>query len=112
MSFISEVNTLKDDPSPSPASTFRLLFFQAELAKARGWFGLDDVIRGIAEKMERRHPWVFGDESAGDAEDALHRWEAQKAKEKQARGALGGVPVALPALLWSLFARKRLELLP
>ncbi len=78
------------------------IVFQAELARQKGWFGLDDVIRGIAAKMERRHPWVFGDEDATDPDDTLHRWEAQKAKEKQARGALGGVPVALPALLRAL----------
>lgn len=92
-------------PEPLREELGDLLFqivFQAELARRKGWFGLDDVIRGIAAKMERRHPWVFGDEEAGEAGDVLHRWEAQKAKEKQARGALGGVPVALPALLRAL----------
>jgi len=80
------------------------IVFQAELARAAGWFGIDDVIAAIADKMVRRHPWVFGDEKGekGDAATALGRWEAQKAKEKQARGALGGVPVALPALLRAL----------
>ena len=92
-------------PEPLREELGDLLFqivFQSELAAARGWFGLDDVIRGIAAKMERRHPWVFGEDEASDAGEVRHRWEAQKAKEKKARGALGGVPVALPALLRAL----------
>lgn len=76
------------------------IVFQAELARAAGDFVLDDVIEAIRAKMVRRHPWVFGDEkSAGSGAEALGRWEQQKSKEKRERGALGGVPAALPALL-------------
>ncbi|HJK92729.1 MAG TPA: MazG family protein, partial [Polyangiaceae bacterium LLY-WYZ-15_(1-7)] len=82
------------------------IVFQAELARQKGWFGLGDVVKGIAEKMVRRHPWVFGGEDVKGAAGALNRWEAQKAKEKKKkkkkRGALGGVPIALPALLRAL----------
>ena len=74
--------------------------FQAELAQRKGWFGLDDVVSGICEKLVRRHPHVFGGEArAESAERALERWEEMKQKEKKDRGALDGVPVALPALL-------------
>ncbi|MEM6958685.1 MAG: nucleoside triphosphate pyrophosphohydrolase [Myxococcota bacterium] len=74
--------------------------FQSALAERQGWFDLDDVVDAIASKMERRHPWVFGsEEAADDADTALSRWEAMKAKEKRERGALGGVPAAMPALL-------------
>ena len=81
------------------------IVFQSALAERAGQFDVDDVARGIAAKMVRRHPWVFGDEPVDTqgGEVALARWEAQKAREKGARvherGALGGVPVALPALL-------------
>lgn len=76
------------------------IIFQSELARAAGDFGLDDVIEAIRSKMVRRHPWVFGgEEQAVSGDEALGRWELQKAKEKRARGALGGVPVSLPALL-------------
>jgi len=75
------------------------IVFQAELARAAGWFGPDDVVDGICEKLLRRHPHVFGDEDADDATAALHNWERLKKKEKAGRGALDGVPVALPALL-------------
>lgn len=73
--------------------------FQAALAERKGWFGLDGVIEAISEKMVRRHPWVFGDEKQSDAAGSLARWEAMKASEKRERGALGGVPAAMPALL-------------
>ncbi|MEO0321852.1 MAG: nucleoside triphosphate pyrophosphohydrolase, partial [Myxococcota bacterium] len=95
----------RGEPEPLREELGDLLFqivFQAELARAKGWFALDDVIRGIAGKMERRHPWVFGDEQVTGEAATRHRWEVQKAKEKQARGALGGVPRALPALLRAL----------
>jgi MazG family protein len=75
------------------------IVFQAELARAKGWFGADDVVEAICEKLVRRHPWVFGDEKVADAAGAIESWEALKQKEKAKRGALGGVPVALPSLL-------------
>lgn len=75
------------------------IVFQTQLTEAKGWFHFGDVIDGVKEKMVRRHPWVFGDQKVDSADGALGRWEAMKAKEKKERGALGGVPVALPALL-------------
>jgi MazG family protein len=74
--------------------------FQSELAKEH--FGIDDVIGGICDKMTRRHPHVFGSESAADSGAVKERWEALKAKEKKDRGVLDGVPVAMPALLRAL----------
>ncbi len=73
--------------------------FQAALTERHGWFDIDDVVEAISEKLIRRHPWVFGDEQVDDASGAINSWEAIKAKEKKERGALSGVPVALPGLL-------------
>jgi tetrapyrrole methylase family protein/MazG family protein/ATP diphosphatase len=78
--------------------------FLAELARGRGWFGPDDVISGICEKLVRRHPHVFGGAALGGAEvegaeAALASWDAIKKREKEGRGTLEGVPVGLPALL-------------
>jgi MazG family protein len=73
--------------------------FQAALTEQKGWFDIDGVVDAISEKLVRRHPWVFGDEEVGDASGAVNSWEAIKAKEKKERGALGGVPIALPGLL-------------
>lgn len=73
--------------------------FQAALTERKGWFDIDGVVEAISEKLVRRHPWVFGDEKVDDTSGAIDSWEAIKAKEKKERGALGGVPVALPSLL-------------
>jgi MazG family protein len=77
--------------------------FLAELGRAQGLFGPDDVVDAIVSKMIRRHPHVFGTASAKDADEVLARWERDKAAERAAkgetRGTLSGVPVAMPALL-------------
>jgi tetrapyrrole methylase family protein/MazG family protein len=65
-------------------------------------FDLDTVAAAAADKLVRRHPHVFGDVQAESAEDAYASWERQKRAEggpDRPRGALDGVPVALPALL-------------
>ncbi|HEX3345403.1 MAG TPA: nucleoside triphosphate pyrophosphohydrolase [Polyangiaceae bacterium] len=72
--------------------------FQAELARREGSFAIDDVVSGIVEKLVHRHPHVFGDLSARDADEVLRNWEKLKAKEKGERGILGGVPRSMPAL--------------
>ncbi|MCC6873177.1 MAG: nucleoside triphosphate pyrophosphohydrolase [Sandaracinaceae bacterium] len=73
--------------------------FLAELARARGWFGPDDVIAGIGDKLVRRHPHVFGEVQVSGSAEVLRNWEQIKAQEKKDRGALDGVPVSMPALL-------------
>jgi tetrapyrrole methylase family protein/MazG family protein/ATP diphosphatase len=72
--------------------------FQAELARREGSFALDDVVSGIVDKLVHRHPHVFGDLDAKDADEVLRNWEKLKAIEKKGRGLLGGVPRSLPAL--------------
>lgn len=75
------------------------IVFSAELARAAGHFGPDDVIAAIADKLERRHPHVFGDAEARAAGAKQGDWERLKAEEKVGRGLLEGIPRALPALL-------------
>lgn len=72
--------------------------FQAELGRREGAFGVDDVIAAIVDKLVHRHPHVFGDVEAKDAEEVLSNWEKIKAEEKKGRPILGGVPRSLPAL--------------
>jgi len=75
----------------------------SQIASEGGRFGADTIAQAAAEKLVRRHPHVFGDQQADDAENALQTWEQQKQREKAARGTdrsvLSGVPNALPALL-------------
>lgn len=79
------------------------IVFQAELARAHGWFGPDDVIASICDKLVRRHPHVFGDVRVSGAAEVVANWEAIKAQEREPGcGVLDGVPLALPALLRAL----------
>jgi MazG family protein len=72
--------------------------FQAAIRQAEGAFDIDDVARGIAEKLVRRHPHVFGDARVSGSAQVLENWHELKKKEKGRRRVLEGVPVALPAL--------------
>ncbi len=72
--------------------------FLGELGRAEGKFGPDDVVRGIVDKLVRRHPHVFGDVDVSGSEEVLRNWETIKANEKRDRPLLDGVPRSLPAL--------------
>ena len=62
-------------------------------------FSIDDVARGLTEKMVRRHPHVFADAVATTPEEVLVHWNAAKAAEKkERRSVLDGVPRGMPAL--------------
>lgn len=77
--------------------------FHAQMAEEAGHFTLDDVLRGVSDKMVDRHPHIFGDESRDkSAAQQVRDWEAIKAKEragKGERGVLDGVAQGLPALM-------------
>ena len=77
------------------------VLFHADLAAATGeGFDLEDVAAGTAAKMIGRHPHVFGDIAAADAEAVVGVWEEQKRREKADRtSVLDGVPMTMPSLL-------------
>ena len=80
--------------------------FHSRIAEEAGAFVLADVVAAISDKMERRHPHIFGDARDG----GHHLWEEVKAAERNARGAssaLDGVAVALPALTRAEKLQKR-----
>ena len=85
--------------------------FHARMAEEAGLFAFDDVANVMADKLERRHPHVFGDEAAKpDAVSQKARWEDIKAGERVARaqhGVLDDVPVGLPALARAAKLTKR-----
>jgi ATP diphosphatase len=80
--------------------------FHSRMAQERGWFEFADVAAAIRDKLERRHPHIFGPNPEaldGPALEAL--WEEQKARERaaaphasEAAGTLADVPASLPAL--------------
>jgi MazG family protein len=85
--------------------------FHARMAEEAGLFDFNAVAGAIADKLERRHPHVFGDEAAkADAVSQKARWEDIKAAERSAKaqhGVLDDVPVALPALARAAKLTKR-----
>ena len=78
----------------------------AGIRKAAGGWGIDDVARGIVDKLVRRHPHVFGDVAVSGTDDVLRNWEAIKRTEGR-ESALKGVPRAMPALARALLMSKR-----
>ena len=86
---------------------FQIIFY-AQVAGERGEFTMADVVDEIHQKMVRRHPHIFGGETAADTAAVLRNWEAIKAAEKQAAGRgdedkdsslLDGVSTKAPALM-------------
>ncbi len=89
------------------------VFFHAVVAEQAGEFTLDDVARGIAEKMHRRNPHVFGPAADGtegaplDAAAVNEVWQAIKQREKPRSSFTDGLPDTLPALLYAAKAVER-----
>jgi MazG family protein len=78
--------------------------FYAQMASEQQLFRIEDALDAINQKLVRRHPHVFGEESARSADEVLSIWgrvkDAEpKAERKRTTGLLGGVPRALPALV-------------
>jgi MazG family protein len=75
--------------------------FIAEVTREEGSFDVYDSIGAIHDKLVRRHPHVFGEVEAKDAEQVLVNWEKLKSDERKAerKSVLSGVPQSLPALL-------------
>jgi MazG family protein len=85
--------------------------FHARMAEEQGAFAFDDVARAINDKMIRRHPHVFADETYGSLAEQKQGWEALKAAERQEKGSreslLDDVPVGLPGLTRAVKLSKR-----
>jgi tetrapyrrole methylase family protein/MazG family protein len=76
------------------------VYAHAQIAREEKRFTIDDVARGIVDKLVYRHPHVFGGEKASSANEVIERWERIKKKEKAHRESiLDGVPAHLPSLL-------------
>ncbi len=86
------------------------VYAHAQIACEAGTFDIDDVARGIAEKLVRRHPHVFGGAGEMTAAQVSDNWEKIKKKEKAHRESiLDGVPTHLPALLRSYRVQQKVS---
>ncbi|MEY3233824.1 nucleoside triphosphate pyrophosphohydrolase [Aquidulcibacter sp.] len=86
--------------------------FQARMAEEQGAFDFNEVVQGLSDKMEARHPHVFGTHAIETAEQQTQNWEVMKAKERVAKLAndpslLADIPLALPALMRAEKLTKR-----
>lgn len=78
------------------------VFLHSAIAEKNGEYTLTDVINGISEKMIRRHPHIFSDGFAENADDVLKSWEEIKKEEKKYKNntdVLKSIPKALPAII-------------
>ncbi|OLC54190.1 MAG: nucleoside triphosphate pyrophosphohydrolase [Acidobacteria bacterium 13_1_40CM_4_69_4] len=104
--------TLEAMRSGAPAAHLEelgdLLFqivFQARVAKERGEFDIEELMRMIGDKIVRRHPHVFGDGVLTTSDQVLAQWEQIKNEERRSKpdgSMFDGVPAELPALLKAL----------
>ena len=83
--------------------------FHSEIAEEAGHFDLNDVARGISEKLVRRHPHVFAESAANTTDAVLEQWDAIKRTEKgeQEKSYLHGVGKGLPALIRATKLQKK-----
>ena len=75
--------------------------FHAAIAEEAGKFSMDDVLAAVCDKLVRRHPHVFGDQTIESSAAQIENWEKIKKAEKGEgrKSAISGVPTGLPALL-------------
>lgn len=88
---------------------FQVVFY-AQMAQEEGRFNFDDICAAISDKLERRHPHIFGDAVADNSADVLARWEQIKSDEraeKEQHSALDDIPESLPALMRAHKIQKR-----
>lgn len=90
------------------------IMLHAQIEEETGAFTVYDVIESLNQKLIFRHPHVFGDREANDAQTALQNWDAMKVEEKKLKGTLDvaaslldGVPRDLPALLTAYKIQKK-----
>ncbi len=83
--------------------------FHATIAAESGAFSLADVARGIHDKLERRHPHVFGSVEARDPAAVEANWEQIKRDEKGRASVMDGIPAALPGLLYAHKVLSKVE---
>jgi tetrapyrrole methylase family protein/MazG family protein len=84
------------------------IVLHAQIARDDGEFEIGDVIKGISEKLVRRHPHIFGSVKVKDSTEVMHNWEDLKKKEREEGvSMLEGVPKDMPALAYAYEISRR-----
>ncbi|WP_173918007.1 nucleoside triphosphate pyrophosphohydrolase [Halobacillus sp. Marseille-Q1614] len=109
--FIDAVNRLDDEHMVEELGDVLLqVMLHNQIGEDDGFFTIDDVIQSVTDKMIRRHPHVFGEVQAEDAEQVLANWEEIKKQEKgdqQPESKLDDVPQSFPAMLQAEELQKK-----
>ena len=76
------------------------VYFHSRIAEEHSLdpFTIEDIAKGIADKLIRRHPHVFGDQKVSGVSEVVENWEQLKAREKARNSAIDGVALSQPAL--------------
>ncbi|MBX9778708.1 MAG: nucleoside triphosphate pyrophosphohydrolase [Chitinophagaceae bacterium] len=82
------------------------LLFYSKIAKEENAFELDEMINGIADKLIKRHPHIYGDTIVQNEEDVKRNWEKIKSQEGK-KSTLEGVPKALPAIVKAMRLQEK-----
>ena len=85
---------------------------QSDIARRGGEFDFNDVCDGLCKKLISRHTFIFGEDSAGNADEALTLWEKAKATEKNydtVKTQLNKLPDNFPSLLLAQKTHKKLK---
>ncbi|QKI80652.1 nucleoside triphosphate pyrophosphohydrolase [Kroppenstedtia eburnea] len=85
------------------------VLLHAQIASETGEFAIGDVVKNLADKLIRRHPHVFGEESVEDETDVKRKWEEIKARERgeEEKSLLEGIPGEFPALARALKLQRK-----
>jgi len=89
----------RDDIIEELGDLFFQVIFASQIASEDGEFDIEDVLDRLHSKLVSRHPHVFGDEKANDAQEAIKIWHKQKLKEKSRKRRLLEIPRTMPSLL-------------
>jgi MazG family protein len=82
------------------------IVFYAKIGAEQNQFTLEDVIRGISEKLVARHPHIYGDVKVENEDDVKRNWENLKLKEGK-KSVLSGVPPSLPATVKAMRLQEK-----
>jgi MazG family protein len=82
------------------------IIFYAKIGSEQGQFTLEEVIRGISEKLIARHPHIYGEVKVNNEEDVKRNWEKLKLKEGK-KSVLSGVPQSLPATVKAMRLQEK-----
>ena len=83
------------------------IVFYAKIGSEEGNFDIASLTHSLCEKLIRRHPHIYGDTQANDADTVSQNWEKIKLQEKGNKSVLGGVPKSLPALIKAMRIQEK-----